>query len=135
MFTPERCAEYALKYFNHIHTTASKAIVGAFSTCRDAVFLKRKFIKVDGVIMCPMSKQDIINSLMYIDSSSDLGVEEQTITNIHSALREFFFHGREEFNCQKSLLNPFLASINSKAIFTQSYDDLLSVYLKVIQKC
>jgi len=134
VITPILVAEYALKYFGHTHTTADKKQISQFDSMETAEFLKRKHIKIDGVIMCPMNIDSLRSHLLWINKDSDLPWKKQFTENVHNALREFFFHGRAVFEMEKERLNKYLKSINEKNQFFETYDDLMVKYLDGIHK-
>jgi len=53
------------------------------------------------------------------------------IVKCHTALREWFYHGREEFDKNKEILNRFLNCIGPEARFLQTYDDLYDESIKL----
>jgi len=137
VFTPKRYAEVIYEMFGLVSTTATKGEVGDFQTMETGDLLKRRFIRDSetGTIMCPMTLDDIQQHLLWINTASELPMKKQITENIHSALKEIFFHGRKVFDEQKAILNPFLESISEANKFNATWDDIYATYIKNIQKC
>jgi hypothetical protein len=125
IITPQLVAEYGNKYFDHQHTTANKKAITEYDTIETAEFLKRKFVKRDGHVMCPINLESIEQSLLWYDSSSELSYNKQMTINAHGAIREAFFHGKDVFEHYKSVINPFLNSIGADNMFHDSYETML----------
>jgi len=137
VFTPENFSKYIQEMFGLVSTSATKGVVGGFQTMEEADFTKRRFVRDSetGIIMCPMTLDDIQQHLLWVNSASDLPPKKQITENVHSALKEIFFHGRKVFDEQKAILNPFLESISEENVYRPTWDDIYALYIKNLSAC
>lgn len=75
-----------------------------------STFLKRKFVwDADiGAVVAPLEEESIIKSLMVTVESKSVSAEHQAVSIISSAVREYFFHGRETFHDMSDLLKEII---------------------------
>jgi len=114
-------------WFNH--TTVQKALadIGVTYTMadkesisipliniKDVTFLKRswRFDSDVGGYLCPLEHESIEKSLMVWVRSKSVSEQEQSIDIIHSALREYFFYGKNIFEEKKALFVIMLKAID-----------------------
>lgn len=72
----------------------------------DVDFLKRRFVWNEevGQYMGPLSEDSIFKMLHTVVKSSAVSLTEQSLQNMDTALREWFFHGREIFEDRRAKL-------------------------------
>jgi len=96
------------------YTMADKeAISIPFINISDASFLKRSW-RFDGEMdayMPPLDHDSIEKSLMVWTRSKAISREEQTIEIVSSAVREYFFYGKEVFSYKSLMLRKALKKI------------------------
>lgn len=76
----------------------------------DISFLKRRWVydKDVGGYLAPLEEDSIIKSLMIGTTSNTVTRQEQTIEIISSAVREYFFYGKEVFETKKLFLQELV---------------------------
>jgi hypothetical protein len=104
-----------------------------FMTDEDADLLKRKnvFNPEIGLIFGALAEESIFKSLHSVLKSKAVSNEEQCMSNIDGALREWFAHGREVYEQRRSQMQTvaFLADISHGCQELQTtYDDCVARY-------
>jgi len=103
----------ALYTYGIIYTMADKEAESIpFIDIKDADFLKRKW-RYDtdvGAFVAPLDETSIIKSLMMIVQSKTISDEEQMISIVSSAVREYFFHGKDKFQEMSAVLKLYVRS-------------------------
>jgi hypothetical protein len=108
-----------VKWFNHTAVAEQMAKIGVTYTMADkeaisvptididsVSFLKRKW-RFDGEIekyVCPLEEESIEKMLMVTLTSKTVCEEEQTVSSINSAVREYFWYGREIYEKKREML-------------------------------
>jgi hypothetical protein len=106
-------------WFNHTSLSEELALVGVtytmadkgaasvpFLNMRDISFLKRKwrFDKDVGYYLCPLEEDSIDNMLLTGLKSKVMCAEAIAIEKVGTALREYFYYGREKFEEKSAFL-------------------------------
>lgn len=89
-----------------VYTDEAKTVDGnipAYRDFSDVGFLKRKFVKQEGLWMCPIAERTIRELCNWTKKSDDN--LQASIDNIEDAFKEAFFHG-------KSFYNKFTMDVN-----------------------
>jgi hypothetical protein len=102
----------------------------------DASFLKRSWVFNDelGYYLAPIDLESTEKSLMVWTRSKSVGKEEQMISIIGSAIRDYFFQGKEFFEVKRDLLIEMVDELDLKEwvqestfpTWSQLVDDYLS---------
>lgn len=81
---------------------------------KDATFLKRgwRFDDDVGGWLCPLDHESIEKSLMVCVRSKSLWAGEQNVEIVSSAMREYFFYGRDIYEQKKILFLNMLNNVN-----------------------
>jgi len=127
-------AAAALRFLNWTVTNPDKsAAIQPFCRYDEIEFLKRRFrLSPDHEgpnVGCPIEPRTLKMMVYWVHTSKDYTTNHQTMLNCHTALKEWMFHGREQFNHHKNTLNQFLAKMNPDWIFKPSYDDLYALWI------
>jgi hypothetical protein len=108
-----------VQWFNHTAVQAKLAEIGVVYTMADKEsesvpyihiddvgFLKRKWVWNDDVqaYLCPLEMSSIHKMTMVGVRSKSESEEAWTVSKLNSAVREFFFYGREEFEKQRAFM-------------------------------
>lgn len=111
--------------FNHDCTESTKDenLVESQPT-ENAMFLSRGFREEKGLILAPLKINSIQAMTRYIMKPTDKTVPAQTSLNLHIALNEYALHGRDVFEHNLALLQPFLAYLGNEHKYPYTYDDL-----------
>ncbi len=131
------------QWFNHSAIADSMARLGVTYTMadkeaesvpyiniREGSFLKRswRFDESTGAHVCPLDEESIKKMLMIGTKSRFLTNEVKVCVNVHTALSEYFWYGRDKFNEMKDFLTKMLRDRDlMKYNFRDfdSYDDYL----------
>jgi hypothetical protein len=107
-----------------------------FINISEASFLKRTWIFNEelGYHLAPLEAESIEKSLMVWTRSKSIGKEEQMVAIIGTAVREYFFYGREEFEFRRDLFIKVVEELDLKEwvqestfpTWSQLVDDYLS---------
>lgn len=131
-------------WFNHTSIQATLANQGVTYTMADKESASRPYIHIDevsflkrtwrwdpdvGEYLPPLERKSIERSLMTNVRSSSLSPEYQSIYAMESAICEYFFYGREEFEASKAKLMRIAAKTGIMAL-DHSFDKLSWEYLK-----
>lgn len=128
LWNGKKVAEYRLKYMGWKTTAADKSDdVQEFDLGDNAVYLQRRFREENGHVYPALTKRVIESMVMWYREGDNPPQIQQTI-NIHTALRESFFHGREYFEKNLKILSPYLSRLGSSQSFPDTYDDLESAF-------
>lgn len=98
-------------------------------------FLKRNpvFRTELGRWQAPIEYDSIMKSLHCLVKSSSVGVAEQSMQCMNSALRELFLHGREAYEKHREVFNGIMSHLSWKpfsgSIFHVAYEDFLRLWL------
>jgi hypothetical protein len=114
-------SHYAKLMFDHEHTSAAKQQINGNETLETGDFLKRRFMKIDERIVCPLEREEIQQSLMWVRKGEN-SETKQFVINSHNALHEFSWHGKEVFEEEKERLNKVLKELGAE--FTLTYEEL-----------
>lgn len=101
----------AMKHIGITYTMADKESESIpYINIKDISFLKRQWIWSDdvGAYLAPLEMDSIIKSLMINVVSDTITQEQQLIEVIGSAMREFFFHGKDVFDKWEGILRGIL---------------------------
>lgn len=101
----------ALKEIGITYTMADKEAESIpYINIKDTSFLKRSWKYDDnvGAQLCPLDHDSIEKMLMVWTRSKTISAEEQVVAVISSAIREYFFYGKEIFEAKSSLLKTIL---------------------------
>lgn len=100
-------------------------------------FLSRGFREEKGLILAPLKIESIQAMCRYIHKPTDKTVTAQTALNLRIALNEFGLHGREVFEQNLALLQPFLAVLGHEHLYPYTYDQLFDLYIELYsgEKC
>lgn len=108
-----------VQWFNHTAVADEMAKIGVVYTMADkealsvplididhVSFLKRKwrFDEEIGKFVCPLEEESIEKMLMVTLTSKTVCEEEQTVSSINSAIREYFWYGREIYEGKRNML-------------------------------
>jgi hypothetical protein len=99
----------------------------------DADFLKRKnvFNKDTGLIHGALDEESIFKSLHTVLESKVVSLEDQAISNIDGALREWWQHGRDKYEMRREQMKE-VAKIHelekSCSMLTETYEDRLRYF-------
>jgi hypothetical protein len=114
-------------WYNHTTVSAAFASMGVVYTMadkdaksiplihiRDASFLKRSwhFDVECGAYLAPLDHESIERSLMVWVRSKTISVEEQMLSSITSAVREYFFYGRKVYEEKVDLLKELVKYVH-----------------------
>jgi len=104
-------------------------------------FLKRvfRFDNIIGRFVCPLDINSIRKSLMVIVESKTISDDEQIVSCIGSAVREYFWYGQEVFEREKTFLQSIIPRVPGLKHYVQastfpSWGDLIISYKKVSDK-
>jgi hypothetical protein len=100
-------------------------------------FLSRGFREEKSLILAPLKIESIRAMCRYIHKPTDKTITAQTALNLRIALNEFGLHGREVFEENLKLLQPFLAELGHEHMYPYTYDELFSLYIELYagEKC
>lgn len=113
-----------IPWYNQVSITAALASIGItytdadknespllYKELNDCSFLKRGFKYSDDLqcIVAPLEFSSIRKSLMVQVRSRSVTREEQCVSAVGSAIREYFLHGREVFETERSFLMKAVA--------------------------
>jgi len=111
-----------LKICGYTYTTSDKKeIQDEWTDTQDVTFLKRKFVKRQGIFLAPMEIHDIVEILNWVNEEP-FPADEMFALSCVSAIREFAHHGKDVFEEWKNKLNECLAEIR-RPLLTVSYED------------
>jgi hypothetical protein len=84
-----------------------------FSHIRDSNFLKRnwRFEQDVGDYLCPLELSSVAKSLTVWNYSKTVSEPEQGVDIISSAVREYFFHGRDLFEEKSTMLKKIVSEL------------------------
>jgi hypothetical protein len=112
-----------IQWFNHTSIQATLKDIGIVYTMADkeaasvpylniseTSFLKRSWrYDIDiGAYVCPLEHESIEKMLMVWTRSKTITEEEQICSVVSSAVREYFYYGKEIFNEKRSMLQSVL---------------------------
>ncbi len=103
---------------------------------REASFLKRTWRYDDdvGAILCPLEHDSIEKMLMIWVKSKTISAEEQSMAVIASAIREYFYYGKEIFEEKRELFKEVIEDENLTLYLQDStlpsYDSLVKEFWK-----
>jgi hypothetical protein len=136
-------------WFNHTSISDCLATIGVTYTMADKTaqsipyinisetsFLKRKFIFDPTLkrIVAPLDEESIERSLTVWVRSKSITEEEQALAVISSAIREYFFHGKEIFEQKRLMFIQTIKELDIEKYVTDStlpsYSELESEYHK-----
>lgn len=138
-----------VSWFNHTNIANSLSKMGItytmadkesesvpFLKMQDISFLKRHWVWNEelGSYFAPLEEESIEKMLMVWVRSKTISAEEQTIAVISSAVREYFFYGKNIFNQKRKMLMEIVDKNNlsiwqSDSTFP-SWDDLVYTFKK-----
>jgi hypothetical protein len=98
----------ALKTIGVEYTMADKESVSVpYININDVSFLKRtwRFDAEVGAFVCPLEEQSIHKMLCVNIPSKTISAEAQMLSVMNSAVREWFYYGRERFEVEREFLN------------------------------
>jgi hypothetical protein len=142
------------EWFNHTAIAQSFANLGIeytmadkeaesvpFISIKDASFLKRtwKFDIDVGCMLAPLDHDSIEKMLMVWNASKSITKEAQGIAVISTAIREYFFYGKTEFEDKSILLKKVVNDLNwdlwvEESTFP-SYNELVSAFVNNSRRC
>jgi len=94
-----------LRSWNIEYTMADKEAESVdYITIHEATFLKRSFVKRDGMWLAPLDESSIMKTLHTYLKSSAIDVKEQHAQLLLAANREYFLYGREVFEQRRAML-------------------------------
>nr|AWK77840.1 polyprotein [Darwin bee virus 5] len=132
------------KWFNHCSVSKCLAAFSVGYTMADkesesvpfihiskATFLKRsfRFEPLLGVYVAPLELESIEKSLMVTVRSKSVCLEKQSVDILQSALREYFFHGREMFEEKRALFITLVDDLNLRIYMDRyfpTWDELVA---------
>lgn len=91
----------------------------------DVSFLKRTF-RYDSDLDCYVAplEHDSINKMLTVQvKSKTISAQAQSLATIHSAIREYFFYGKEEFNNRRALLKIIIEESGLSSYLIDHYCD------------
>nr|APG77365.1 hypothetical protein [Shahe picorna-like virus 4] len=106
-----------------VYTMADKEAVSVpFINIKDVSFLKRSWRWDDdvGAHLCILEHDSIEKSLMVHVRSSEVSPEFQIASTVGSAVREYFFYGKEEFTRRSHILKCILFESGLQAYLSDS---------------
>jgi len=106
------------------YTMADKeAISVPYINIADTSFLKRKwrFDNDVGSWLCPLDHESIEKMLLIQVKSKILTTKAQAIAGMSSALKEYFFYGKEEFTAKRTMFLEVVEEMNLRA-YVESWD-------------
>jgi hypothetical protein len=88
-----------------------------FLSLNQASFLKRSWVydKDVGAYLAPLEHESIEKMLMVWVKSKSIVEEEQIISVVTSAVREYFFYGRDVYEEKRKLLSDMIIALNLDA--------------------
>jgi hypothetical protein len=119
-----------IDWYNHTTITQAFADIGLVYTMPDkeaesvpflslnqASFLKRSWVydKDVGAYLAPLEHESIEKMLMVWVKSKSIVEEEQIISVVTSAVREYFFYGRDVYEEKRKLLSDMIIALNLDA--------------------
>jgi len=121
-------SEYRKRILNWITTDPFKGLeIKEFDTYDTTVLLKRFFRKEGGLTRGPLEKKAIEGIVQWYVKGDNPDAVQQAI-NMHVAIRESYFWGREYFTLMLTTLQPYLRHLSSISqqdhTFKQTYDEL-----------
>jgi hypothetical protein len=105
----------AFASFDITYTMADKDAESVpFIHIDDASFLKRKwrFDNDVGVYLAPLEHDSIEKMLMVWVKSKTISEQEQSMAVISSAIREYFYYGKDIFNVKRDMLRKVVSEVN-----------------------
>jgi hypothetical protein len=136
-------------WFNHTSISDCLATIGVTYTMADKTaqsipyinisetsFLKRKFVFDPTLkrVVAPLDEESIERSLTVWVRSKSITEEEQALAVISSAIREYFFHGKEIFEQKRLMFVQTIKELDIERYVTDStlpsYSELESEYHK-----
>jgi len=125
----QKCLEgYGIKY-----TMADKEAVSIpYINISEVSFLKRTFRYDEDlkVYLAPLEHSSLNKMLTVQVKSKSVSSEAQSISAIHSAIREYFFYGREVFNERREILNRI---IEDSGLHNYLIDNIVTEEGEIIQ--
>jgi hypothetical protein len=120
-----------------VYTMADKKSVSVpYIHIADADFLKRKFVYDNdvGAMLAPLDEESIEKSLMTWVRSKTISKEHQAISVISSAVREYFFHGKQKFNEKREMFIDMVGDLDLQPWVEDStfptWDELYNLFWK-----
>jgi hypothetical protein len=124
-----------IPWYNHTTVSQAFASIGITYTMADkeaesvpyihiseVTFLKRGF-RTDEDVECvvgPLDEESIEKMLMVWVRSKTITPEEQAVAIISSAVREYFFHGKEKFDTKVEILKNMVSELNLESYCSNS---------------
>lgn len=93
----------------------------------ELVYLQRKFRVQGPYTFAPLEEASIYSMTQWI-RSDEKPKKEQTVENLRTAIAEWFHHGKEKYEFERSRLNIIISCLIPSKVYTSSYDDLLAAY-------
>lgn len=122
----EECEQIGMKY-----TMAEKdAQLVPFINIDQCTFLKRSFVLNNELkaVMAPLDPANMINALMVWVASKNIEPYEQANFCMQSSIREWFFHGRDEFERWKRIYYDIYTNVYHRQIYFPDYQDVLDSF-------
>lgn len=123
-------ASFAKRYFDWEITNPDKSpTLKEECSVEEIEYLKRKFRREGPNVLCPLEPKTIQMMTCWVTRNDANSVEHQTMLNIHGAINEWFFHGKEKFEEQKEILNRFLYKLNPAWVYTREYSTIHALWV------
>jgi hypothetical protein len=126
VYNGQTLSEYRKLYLNWVTTDPEKGKdIKPFD--QETMLLKRGFRKDGSYVKGPLDAKAIEGMIMWFNKGENPDHQQQAI-NIHVALRESYYHGREYFEKMHTLMVPYLRELSARSgqdhSFVATYDDL-----------
>jgi hypothetical protein len=136
----------SIDWFDHTSIQAELATIGVTYTMADklsetvpfihiddASFLKRRWLWFEETksYVCPLEEDSIIKMLMIGNKSDFVSDGVKSCDNVHTALEEYFWYGREKFEERRSFLMKALVDCDLEKFNTRefkTFETLLVAY-------